>query len=110
GARPKGVAHLGAVEGHPHHGVVDGAVVGDVFEREALDGPPGAGVEDGGHHGRLLRAAPCHPVPACITSPARCGARPFRWGRSGATAPSSPTRTAARRWSSTPATSSAASW
>ena len=39
GVRPEGVAHLGTVEGDPHHtrapGLLAGAVVGDVGEVEA---------------------------------------------------------------------------
>jgi hypothetical protein len=44
---PEGVAHLGPVEGHPHHAGVDRPVVGDVGQLEAGDGVPGIGIEQG---------------------------------------------------------------
>ncbi len=42
GVRPKRIAHLGPVEGHPYRGVLDVAVVGDVGEiAEPVDGQAG---------------------------------------------------------------------
>ena len=41
GVRPKRVAHLGPVERHPHRGVLDVAVVGDVGQiAEPVDESP----------------------------------------------------------------------
>src|SRR5690606_31616598 len=69
GVRAEGVADLGPVEGDAHRGqvpggavgvVLDGAVVGDVREVEALDGAPAARVEGVvglGAHARQPRGA-----------------------------------------------------
>jgi hypothetical protein len=46
GLRPEGVAHLGTVEGDPDDARVDGTVIGEVGEVEALHGPPRGAVED----------------------------------------------------------------
>ena len=46
GLRPERVAHLGPVERDADDAGVDGAVVGDVGEVEALDRLPGGAVED----------------------------------------------------------------
>src|SRR5690606_5569883 len=45
--RPKRVSHLGAMERDPHRALIDGAVVGDVGEVEALDALPARRIEDG---------------------------------------------------------------
>ena len=91
GAGAEGVAHLGAVKGHPHHrqvadpgtgGVAHAAtVVGDVGQAartvgKALDLPPAGGVEElrdargnrplprsCGHGSRVSRGAPGRPTP-----------------------------------------------
>jgi hypothetical protein len=49
--RAEGVADLGTVEGDADGAHVDGAVVRDVGEVEALDGTPRRGVEQGRDHG-----------------------------------------------------------
>ncbi len=47
GVGAEGVAHLGPVERDAHRAGVDGPVVGDVGELEALDVAPGVGIEQG---------------------------------------------------------------
>ncbi len=50
----KGVAQLRPVEGDPHRSNILGPVVGDIGERETVDGVPRIGVEKLRDHGPIL--------------------------------------------------------
>lgn len=62
GAGPERIANLGAVEGDAHRALVDGAMVGDVGEVEALDGAPCRRIEQLGDHRRSIG----EPEPAAV--------------------------------------------